>query len=66
MYITQRLRQICEEAHLNHTISYITADERQALADLYQMFTKQSLDLWCDACIYQAALTVYHRIKKEG
>lgn len=60
------MREICEEANRTHTISHIVASEREELARLYEYFTKHKIDCWCEACVYQAALTVYHRTKKEA
>jgi len=60
MNITPRIREIANEAAQNMTISLITSDEREELAAIYKEAKGETIDAWCDACIFKAAMFVYN------
>ena len=62
MNITPRIKEIAEEAAENMTISLINSDERKQLADIYREGTGDEIDIWCEACVFKAALYVYNNL----
>lgn len=60
----ERLREIINEATQQQTISRITWEERQEMAEIYKKITGEQVNPSCNACMIKISYEINKQINK--